>query len=241
MNPLRIPNTYQKVTLINRKGCEIIGYKEEEIIGRNWFDHFIPERDRKSVKAVFAKLVAAEIEPVEYFENSVLTKSGMEKIIAWHNSIVTDEKGRMTGTLSSGGDVTERKRVEDALRESEERYRTLVETSPDAITLLDLNLNIVMANRPALALYGYENLREVIGQSAFDFIDPEDRPRAVEDVRKMLETGSIGTLEYTLLRKGGVPFPAELRASLILNVEKKPLAFICVSRDTQTTRLFIME
>ena len=70
-----------------------------------------PERDRKSVKAVFAKLVAAEIEPVEYFENSVLTKSGMEKIIAWHNTIITDENGHIMGTLSSGEDVTERKKV----------------------------------------------------------------------------------------------------------------------------------
>ncbi|MGB7573040.1 MAG: PAS domain S-box protein, partial [Thermodesulfobacteriota bacterium] len=347
----------QKVILINRKGCEILGYKEEDIIGRNWFDHFIPERDRKSVKAVFTKLVASEIGPVEYFENSVLTKSGMEKIIAWHNTIIRGENDHIMGTLSSGEDVTERKKVEEALkesekkyrqvvenateiiytvdergnftyanptglkvtgypleelrgfnymdlvvpehrervtkiyfnqlrqriptthvefpffnkgggiiwfsqnstlvmdedkivgfhiiarditerkraeealRESEERYRTLVETSPDAITLLDLNLNIIMANRPALALYGYESPEEVVGQSALNFIAPEDRPRAVEDVRKMLETGSIGTLEYTLLRKGGIPFSAKLRASMIVNVEKKPLAYICISRD----------
>jgi len=224
-------NTDQEVVLINRKGCEILGYKEDEMIGRNWFDHFIPERDRSSVKAVFVKLVATEIEPVEYFENSVLTKSGMEKIIAWHNTIITDEKGHIMGTLSSGEDVTERKRAEDALRESEERYRTLVETSPDAITLLDLNLNIVMTNRPALTLYGYENPEEVIGQSALGFIAPEDRPRAVEDARKMFETGSIVNLQYTLLRKDGVPFPAEVRTSLILNAEKKPLSIICVSRD----------
>jgi len=128
-------------------------------------------------------------------------------------------------------EIRGRKRAEEALRQSEERYRTLVETSPDAIVLMDLNLNLIMVNRQALTLYGYENPEEVVGKNGFDFIAPEDRPRAVEDVRKMLETGSIGTPEYSLLRKDGIPFPAEVRASMIVNAEKKPLAFILVTTD----------
>jgi len=106
----------QKVYLINKKGCEILGYYEKEIIGKNWFDTFIPERNREEVKAVFEQLMAGEIEPVEYFENHVLTNSGGEKIIAWHNSVLKDEKGEITASLSSGEDITERKRVEEELQ-----------------------------------------------------------------------------------------------------------------------------
>jgi len=74
----------QTITVINRKGCEILGYEEEEIVGRNWFDDFIPDRERDETRAVFARLMAGEIEPVEHFENTVLTQSGEERIIAWH-------------------------------------------------------------------------------------------------------------------------------------------------------------
>ena len=111
--------TDQKVSLINRKGCEVLGYKEDEIIGKNWFDNFLAEKVRNEVKTVFDKLVAGETEPVEYFENPVLTKSGKERIVAWHNTILTDEQGNVIGTLSSGEDITERKQVAEQLQHSQ--------------------------------------------------------------------------------------------------------------------------
>ncbi|MFH1338688.1 MAG: diguanylate cyclase [Candidatus Omnitrophota bacterium] len=105
-----------EVTLINRKGCQILGYKEEEIIGKDWFDNFLPRRVRKQIKAVSAKLLAGEVEPVEYYENPVLTKSGEERIIAWHNAALRDEAGNVVGHLSSGADITPRKKIEEQLR-----------------------------------------------------------------------------------------------------------------------------
>jgi PAS domain S-box-containing protein len=73
------------------------------------------------VLEVFNKLVTGEIEPVEYYENPVLTKSGEERIIAWHNTVLRDEKGKFISTVVSGEDISERKRAQEALRDSEER------------------------------------------------------------------------------------------------------------------------
>ncbi len=109
----------QNVNLVNKKGCEVLGYEEKESIGKNWFDLFVPERIRDEVKAAFVKLIGGEVKPVEYFQNPVLTKSGEERMIAWHNTVLKDEGGRIYATLSSGEDITEKVMLEQQIRQAE--------------------------------------------------------------------------------------------------------------------------
>lgn len=124
----------RKVRLINQKGCEVLGHKEEEILNKDWHDNFVPEGIRDEVKAASAKLMAGEMEPVEYFENPVLTKSGKERLIAWHNAVLRDEEGNITATLSSGDDITEHKRAEEQLERS---FIDLAETVSRAMSCRD--------------------------------------------------------------------------------------------------------
>ncbi len=102
----------QRVKLINKKGCESLVYEESEIIGKNWFDNFVPKQAREWVRTGFVKLLSGDLEPIEYFENPILTKSGEERLIAWRNTVLKDEEGNIIGTLSSGEDITDRKRAE---------------------------------------------------------------------------------------------------------------------------------
>ena len=117
----------QKVSLINKKGCETLGYDEKEILGKKWLDTFVPEKNRDEVRMDFEKLMNGEIEPIEYFEKPVLTRTGEERMIAWHNAVLRDKKGNITNTLSSGEDITERKKMEEELRRSRDELETKVQ------------------------------------------------------------------------------------------------------------------
>ena len=123
---LLVVDADERVALVNRKGCQTLRYEEEEILGQNWFDRFVPERLRDEVRGVFRRLMAGDVEPVEHHENPVVTKGGEERIIAWHNALLTDEAGNVTGTLSSAEDITERKQAEEQLRRHRDQLEELV-------------------------------------------------------------------------------------------------------------------
>jgi len=130
--------------------------------------------------------------------------------------------------------------LESALRASEQRYRTLIETSPDAIGLVDIGGAILMANPAAARLFGLDSLERVAGTNSLDLVAPEDRTRAVEDFTRRIkgEPGPDGGVEYTLRRANGETFPAEIRASLLPREDKTPRAATIVARDiTERRRL----
>jgi len=123
---LVVIDSEQRVDLVNKKGCEVLGYDEDEILGKKWFDNFLPERLREQVKVVYDKLITGEIEPTEYYENPVLTRDGEEKLMSWHNTVLRNDEGRIVYTLSSGEDITEQKKKEKELAVYRNQLRSLV-------------------------------------------------------------------------------------------------------------------
>lgn len=104
------------VVLLNPKGCEILGVTKEEAIGKNWFDRFVVKEHAERTKILFTAIIEEHQEIVEYYENSIQTKSGEERTIAWHNALLRDSSGKITGTFSSGEDIT---KIQESERELE--------------------------------------------------------------------------------------------------------------------------
>jgi len=109
----------QNVRMINRKGCEVLGLPEREIMGRNWPELFIPGEFRNNAREKFTALVEGAREHVENDTCPVMTRGGGERTIAWDHIVLTDDSGRRTGTLSSGRDITEQQHLEAQLRHSQ--------------------------------------------------------------------------------------------------------------------------
>jgi PAS domain S-box-containing protein len=96
------------VTMINRKGCEVLGFDKPEVIGRNWFDLFITDDEREELRFKFTNWMVEQSNVFDYYENSIKTKNGNEKMIAWSNILLKDKHGNVTGLISSGEDITMR-------------------------------------------------------------------------------------------------------------------------------------
>lgn len=117
------------IQLINKSGLEILGYEEPELLGKNWFDTCLPKRFRDQQDGNYRQLIEGEIGITEYFENRVVTKTGEERIIAWHSSELHNEAGELVGTLSSGEDITESIDTEEEIQRRNLELAVLVDIS----------------------------------------------------------------------------------------------------------------
>lgn len=143
------------VILINPRGCEILGYAPDDIVGKNWFDHFLPERLISPVKDIFSSLMSGEISPVEYYENSVRTNKGEERIVAFHNTVMRDKDGHISGVLFSGEDITERLTAAEVLARSEKKYRVVADNTYDWEFWLDPDDHFIYTSPSCKKITGY--------------------------------------------------------------------------------------
>jgi PAS domain S-box-containing protein len=191
-----------KVTLINRKGRELLGYEQAEILGQRWFEHYIPARNRVMVEEVFLRLMAGSQGMDDYVEGPVLTRRGEERLIAWHTTVVRDTKGGIVGTLSSGMDITERVAAENRLRESEEMFRTTLYSIGDAVITTDTHGRVQVMNAVAESLTGWTDA-EARGKPVaeiFRIVNEQTRTPVENPVAEVLRKGAVvGLGNHTLL------------------------------------------
>jgi PAS domain S-box-containing protein len=134
---LIVIGTDYKVKMINKKGCQILGYKQEDIIGKNYFTNFLPVQSSRLIKKRFDELMRGK-KPSKFFENSILTSKGTEKLIYWHSKVIKDEKNRAIGLLSSGEDITKQKALENNILWHSRTTETLYKLSNEIAESIDM-------------------------------------------------------------------------------------------------------
>lgn len=201
-----------RVTLINKKGCDMLGYNEDEIIGKNWVDEFVPSENRSIAEKALSAIIADNVEIGRNHENAILTKSGEKKYILWHNTVLK-KNGVITHTLSSGEDITERRSAVAALKESEEKYRLVHNTAFDGIVISNSLDSVVECNPSAERLFGYET-GEMSGMDLVGLMPEHYREDHSAGLKRFLSSGASNVqgkvLELEGLKKNGEIFPIEL-------------------------------
>jgi len=129
-----------KIKIMNQTGCKILGYKTQLVDGKlevnengfssleglDWFENFIPEENRAMLRKLHFEALKEQKLDDEYYINEVLCKDGSHKMISWHNAFLKDENGEITGSLSSGMDISERMNAENELHQERERSEKIM-------------------------------------------------------------------------------------------------------------------
>ena len=100
------------ISLVNRRACEVLGRDEADLLGSDWFAVAVPEAERESARRGFDQVIRGEIEGITEFESAVTAASGEERLIRWHNTVLRGDDGRVSGSLGSGEDITDRRLAE---------------------------------------------------------------------------------------------------------------------------------
>jgi PAS domain S-box-containing protein len=208
-------DTQGQITFINQASKKIYGYEPEELIGRAYLD-FLPPEDRVRQLEIFRETLASGERRVLGVESEVLDREGKRHTLIANAVILYDEQGNPIGILGTSSDITERKRMEEALRESEAKFRRLLSVAPDAIVVVDTAGRIVLANHQAEILFGYASSEfygqpiELLVPDRFRQPHIEHRMAYIAEPRVMSTAGRDGLFG---LRKDGSEFPVEISVS----------------------------
>ena len=206
------------ITQVNRKGCEILESAEEGIVGKNWFQNFLPENDAQEVQKIFHQLMKDQTPGAEYVENRIITAMGVEKIMAWHNALLRNPQGKIVGTLSSGEDITERKHTEERLLQSEKGFRELFDSMTDLIFSQDLHGRFISVNNAVINLFGY-GPDELVGVPASDFMKPEMKAFFNSHYLEKVKTDGFVDGVACYFTKDGKKVYIEYRNALVVPVD----------------------
>ncbi len=183
-----------KVLLANRKLARMFGYErvEQFVAEFSFVDHYVDPGERERLIALYKNGTDNTVEV------SFTTRDGSVVTVA--NQGWADEKAGHIDFVMT--DITERKRAEEALRESEERFRSVIDNSPSFITLKDTDGRYQLVNRKHVEMIGHEQ-QDVVGKSSFDFFPEKQAIDATAQERKVIETNSAITRERQVSIKQG--------------------------------------
>ncbi len=219
-------------TFLNDALCRHLGYERQDLLGVN---------SRLYTDAENARLVNGHFNevfntgrPVRGAEFEVVRRDGARRRVSASIALMRDERGGACGFRGVVIDVTERKEAEDALRQSEQRYRRLVELSPDGIVVHSEG-RVAFANSSAARIMGYRSPDEMVGRPILEAIHPDSLGSVIERMKRLAGGESLPFREEKFLRRDGAVVDVELGA-VPLVLHGRPAVQVVVREVTERKR-----
>ncbi|MCK4897007.1 MAG: PAS domain-containing protein, partial [Candidatus Heimdallarchaeota archaeon] len=211
---------------INNTACQWVGYSRGELLGLTSY-----EEEDKTIEKFFSFNLGEEVlsSGNQTFETVITsrTKKQIPVEVRSHLFDLADEQV----ILSIASDITDRKKAEEIIKESEEKYRTLIETSSNAIILLNLEGKLQFVNTLTATMFGYKTTEDMLGLTPIDFVSRKDFEIVSNSLDETIKTGSVRNIVFYANKKDGTSFPVELSATLLLDKNEKPRSIMGIIED----------
>ncbi len=225
-----------RIELFNRACEELTGYTAAEVRGKPIFDLLIPQEERDPVRKVFENLQAGDLP--SHFENHWVAKDGTTRLIAWSNTGLLDEDGKVEHIIGTGLDITELRELEHTQQEALQRFEVVAQLATDFIYEYDPAANEIHWFGDIDSYLGVgsgEAPRDYEGW--MNLIHPEDRARVLEKLAITRETGEPFVDEHRVLRKDGTVAYWLGRAATIFDENGVPVKFVGAVRDISARKI----
>jgi PAS domain S-box-containing protein len=223
-----------RIVFANRTLGELMGYTQEEFYAPD-FDFrslFAPESFPVVQQNFLRQMQEEEIPP---------QKESAEALKRAHADLERSVQGR-TAELTLANkhmqlEIEERKNAEAALKASEAMLRTILDSSPDAISVIDRNANFIECNRAALQQFRFKSKQDMLGRNSVDLVAPKDQARAMRNIEETIRKGTMPNVEYKVLRRDGTEFDSETSASVIKDSKGAFNGFVVVTKDISARKV----
>ena len=222
-----------RCTFINQSGLQMLGYALSDCLGQNMHTLIhhsradgspYPQADCPIFKALHAGTDCR-------LESEVLWRKDGTAFPAAYSAQPIRDHDQIHGAVVTFSDITARKQAEEALRQSEARWQSIIKTSPDGICLAALNGTIQYVSDKLLTLHGYTRPEEMAGRDIIEFVHESSHADAQRRLNQMLTGQYPGVAEYQVLKRDGTSFYAEVNAEVLRDANGQPANILLVERD----------
>jgi len=221
-------------TFVNDAECKQFGFSKEEFIGMN-YQQYADEGAAEKIKQIYKEVYRTGT-PIKRMEEELIKRDGTKGTYEISLSLIRDSEGKPTGFRGISRDVTERKKMEETLREREERYRTLLETMEEGYYEVDLKGRFTFFNDALRKMHGLPK-EEMLGMSNRQYMDEEIAKKVYKNFNQVYKTGQPGKIfEWEIVRNDDKKAVVESSIYLVRNAKGEPVGFRGITRDITERR-----